>query len=285
MGRLAVVAVAVALLATACGERGEPTGAAAPLYPVTVQTGTDRPLVVRAAARRIAVIGAGPRQIIVALGAAPQIVGQPVDGNGDIRLRLLARLKPDLIVATASTSDRQLSKAAQSTHAQVYQAHGDSIRDVERSITDLGHFTNKPVQARELVRAIEAKGHTVAKALRHVPVASVFVDTGFFTTVSDQSLAGDLIREAHGRNVAGSSPGSGPFDLTQLIQADPDVYLLTSDSGTAPADLKKDARTRKLKAVIQGRVYLIDSGLLRPGPLVGQALLEIARLLHPDAIR
>src|SRR5206468_6399678 len=55
MGRVALVAVLLVLGATACGERSEPTGPDARLYPVTVQTG-DRPLVVTARARRILVL-------------------------------------------------------------------------------------------------------------------------------------------------------------------------------------------------------------------------------------
>jgi len=48
MGRVALapLLLAVALVATACGERSEPTGPDVSLYPVTIQTGRDRPLVV-----------------------------------------------------------------------------------------------------------------------------------------------------------------------------------------------------------------------------------------------
>ena len=54
MGRVAAGAIALALLlgATACGERSEPTGSSAKLYPVTIQSG-DRPFVVKAPAKRI----------------------------------------------------------------------------------------------------------------------------------------------------------------------------------------------------------------------------------------
>jgi len=135
------------------------------------------------------------------------------------------------------------------------------------------------------VRKIEDDRRKVERALAKAPAVSVFVDTGYFTTVSDQSLAGDLIRIAHGRNVAGSSQGSAPFDLDALRQADPDVYVATSDANVSLADLRKDPRTRGLRAVRRGRFATVDASLLLPGPRVGDALLAIARLLHPDAFR
>ena len=53
---LRIVAVlACALTAAACGERSEPVGAAAELYPLTVTT-EDRPLTIPAPAKRIVVI-------------------------------------------------------------------------------------------------------------------------------------------------------------------------------------------------------------------------------------
>jgi hypothetical protein len=49
--------------------------------------------------------------------------------------------------------------------------------------------------------------------------------------VSSRGLLGDLIREAHGKSVAGPSPEPGPFPLGRLQEFDPEVYLATSDSG------------------------------------------------------
>lgn len=287
VGRVAAAAAAVALLVlgAGCGERSEPTGSGIRLYPVTVQTAGDRPLIVRAAARRIAVLDEAAGEILNALGAGDRIAGAPLDSTGGIRFAVLRRLEPDLVVAAAAADERDLSRAADATGAPVYTAPGDSIRQVERAITQLGLLTARPVEARALVRAIERRRREVGARLAQAPRVSVFVDTGFFTTVSDQELLGDLIREARGRNVAGPSPEPGPFDLAELVALDPDVYLATSDSGVELADLRRDPRTRKLTAVREERFAVAGSELLVPGPRIGEGLEEIARLLHPDAFR
>jgi ABC-type Fe3+-hydroxamate transport system substrate-binding protein len=113
----------------------------------------------------------------------------------------------------------------------------------------------------------------------------VFVDTGFFGTVGDNSLPGDLVRRAGGENVAGANPESGPFDLGALARLAPAVYLATSDSGTTLKKLRRNPRTRNLPAVKSGRFYVVDARLVQPSLRLAGALATIGRLLHPNAFR
>ncbi len=284
MGRVAVVTCAAALLlgATACGERSEPTGTDAGLYPVTITTG-DRPIAVAAPARRIAVLDPASESIVRGLGAGGRIVVAAPDNAIDFPG--LKRAKPDLIVASADADERDLSHAAAITHAIVYTAPSDSIKQVERAITQLGLLTGTPIRARALVRTIERKRRAIDAALAQTAIVNVFVDTGLLTTVPDQSLIGDVIREAHARNVAGGVAEAGPIDPAELARLDPDVYIATADTQTTLADLRKNPQTRKLRAVREGHFVVLDTALLEPGPRIGDGLDQVARLLHPDAFR
>jgi iron complex transport system substrate-binding protein len=282
MGRLAAIVCAAALLlgASACGERSEPTGADAGLYPVTITTG-DRPITISKPARRIAVLDQASDQIVRGLGAGSRIVS----AAPSLAIDALKRAKPDLIVASDDVDERDLSRVAAATHAEVYLAPGDSISQVERAITQLGLLTGTPVNSRKLVGTIERKRRAVDTALAQAPIVDVFVDTGLMTTPPDQSLIGDVIREARARNVAGDAAEAGPVDPAELARLDPDVYAVTSDTKTTLADLRKSPQTRRLRAVRQGRFVVLDSDLLVPGPRIGDGLDQIARLLHPDAFR
>jgi ABC-type Fe3+-hydroxamate transport system substrate-binding protein len=284
MGRVTLALCAVLLLgATACGERAEPTGVTAPLYPVTVQSANDRPVVVVEPARRIAVLDQPAETILKQLGAGHRIVMRAPAGRIDFTA--LRRSHPDLIVASGDADLRDLSHAASVTHAQVYTAPGDSIHQVEQGITQLGLLAGAPIAARALVRRIESQRHAVDARIARAPLVSVFVDTGFFTTVSDQSLIGDVIREARGTNVAGAAAEAGPVDMSELLQLDPDVYVATSDTGITLKDLRKNPQTRKLRAVRLGHFAVANADLLQPGPLIGEGLAEVAHLLHPNAFR
>jgi ABC-type Fe3+-hydroxamate transport system substrate-binding protein len=289
MGRVARLAIAAVLLVAvaACGERSEPTGPGASLYPVTVASPSGgKPLVVRRPAMRIAVIAPSVQRIIVDLGAGRQIAGTPIAENGSVRIPELRALRPDLIVASSATDDQSLAQAARAVRGvPVYVAPDDSIRGVEQTITQLGLITGRPADATRLVREIEEKRALVRKRLAGTPGVSVFVDTGFFITVSSQSLIGDLLAAAHARNVAGDSPQAGPFDPRELARLDPRYYLATSDSGTTLTRLRRNSQTKKLPAVRAGRFAIVEANLLEPGPTIGQGLVELAHLLHPNAFR
>jgi iron complex transport system substrate-binding protein len=282
---LACALATIGLSTAACGERSEPTGSSADLYPLTVTTAGERPLTVRSPVRRIAVLASGPEQILLSLGARKRVVGRPVGDGGVIELKRLVSSKPDLIVASPAFDDVVLSRAAAMTHAPVYIAPGDSIRDVERAITQLGLITESQVAARALVRSIEQARRKVTARIRQDPPVSVFVDVGFSTTVSNQSLIGDLIREAGGLNAAGDDHSNRVVDLKELAALDPEIYLATSDSQTTLASLRKLPHARSVRAIRQRRFAVIDASLLQPGPRIGEGLLALARILHPDAFR
>jgi ABC-type Fe3+-hydroxamate transport system substrate-binding protein len=278
-------ALVLLLAGTACGERAEPTGALVQVFPVTVQGGGERPTVLRSAPRRIVPVGAGPRRILKALGLQRRtvavndtLVGLPLVGE-------IRRAKPDLIVASSDTDPLDLARARTATNAAVYVETSSSLGDVVAAIGDIGLATGRPIQARRLTAAIEAKRRAVAAELSGTGVVTVFVDDGDFSTISTRSLLGGLIEEARGRSVAGPSPEQGPFPLRRLLQLDPDVYLATAESGRTLRQLRSRAGTKRLRAIRTGRFAIVPADASIAGPQIGRGLEEVARMLHPDAVR
>ena len=283
--RAALVAGAALLLlaGTACGERSEPTGPLAASFPVTVQGGSDQPTVVDSVPRRVVPVGAGPREILAALGLKARtkevddtLVGLPL-------VAAIRRAKPDLIVASGETDPLDLARARSATHAAVYVEPTGSVAQVVQSIGEIGLLTDRAVQARRLTGAIEAKRRAVAKRLAGTKLVTVFVDTGGFSTVSSRSLLGDLLELAHGSSVAGPSPDQGPFPLARLARLDPDLYLATAGSGRTLKQLRK-TDARRLRAVRAGRFATLPADVTVAGPRLGTALEQVARILHPDAV-
>jgi ABC-type Fe3+-hydroxamate transport system substrate-binding protein len=283
--RLALLPVAAALLlaGTACGERKEPTGALVQDYPVTVQGAGDRPTAVNSAPRRIVPVGAGPRAVLEQLGLGKRVVTVNDTLVGLPLVGAIKHARPDLIVASSETDPLDLARARTATHAAVYVEPSNSLGDVVDAIGDIGRLTGTPVQARHLTAAIESQRRAVRAKVAGTPVVTAFVDAGGFSTVSSRSLLGDLIELAHGRNVAGPSPEQGPFPLARLAQLNPQVYLATAGSGRTLHQLRAQAATRHLRAVRAGRFATLPADASVAGPQAGQALAQIARILHPDA--
>jgi iron complex transport system substrate-binding protein len=297
---LIVAATALGLLSAGCGQRSEPTGELEQPYPITVQGAGDNPVALETRPRRIVALDAGSAELLDALGAGKRLVGAPagvrlagkrkaaqvVRLNGQIDVDRIAELEPDLIVAAADTDPVDVAQAERRTGAAVYIQPSRTVEDVERAVIELGFLIGQPVEARQLAGSIERSLAETDARLEGVEPVSTFVDQGFFVTVSNRSLLGDLVQRAHGRNVAGDYAGLGPFPVQRLRRADPDVYLATSDSDVTLASLEKDPQTRELRAVVDGRVVVIPTDLVtRAGPRIAKALETVAAALHPDAFR
>jgi cobalamin transport system substrate-binding protein len=296
---LALGLLVLALVGAGCGERAEPVGTLAQPYPVTVQGAGDQPTVLQGRAQRIVALDPGSAELLVALGAGDRLVGVPtgvrvpgakpdkvVRRTGTIDVDEAVDLKPDLIVATQTADQLDVARIQRAANAAVYIQPASSLRNVEQGAIDLGFLVGAAPEARQLVGRIQQDVTTIQRKLADVPPVSVFVDTGFFITVSDRSLLGDLVKRAKGASVAGPSPGPGPYPLADLRDADPQVFLATSDSDTTLESLRANPVTADLAAVRKKRVVIVPAQLVnRAGPRVAQGLEAIARALHPDAFK
>jgi iron complex transport system substrate-binding protein len=300
LNRLASISalLVAALLGAGCGERAEPTGALPQSYPVSVHGVGDQPTVLKTRPSRVVAVDPGSAELLLALGVGDRLVGVPegvsgagnaekvVRSTGQLEVDSMVALKPDLIVATPATDELDLARAARESEAKVYVQPAASIQNVEEGTIDLGFLVGEAARARQLVGTIQRKVAVVEDQLTTVDPVTTFVDTGFFITVPERSLLGDLVVKAKGRSVAGPTPGPGPFPLADLSRLDPDVYLATSDSGIRLAVLKENPATRGLKAVRKRRVRIVPEALvMRAGPRIADGLEAVARALHPDAFR
>ena len=110
---------------------------------------------------------------------------------------------------------------------------------------------------------------------------TAFVDTGGFATISSRTLLGDLIELAHGRSVAGASPEQGPFPVKRLRRARPRRVPRHRRQRADAAQLRARAGVKRLRAVRSGRFAVLPEDATVAGPQVGEALEQLARILHP----
>lgn len=288
-----------ALLLAACGQRDEPTGSVSAPFPVTVEGAGDAPTTLPSAPDRVVALDAGSAELIAALGAGGSLVGVPagvevsgadspaevVDENGTVDVPAVVALEPDLIVVTPETDRGGVARVERRTRAPLYVQPALTVDDVRRGVLDLGFLLGRPVEARKLAGKLERDVAEVEDKLADVDPTTAFVDTGLFVTIRDPSLFADLIHRAKGENVA-TETDAGPLSPEELAARDPDVYLITSDSGLTLDSLRRNPDTRDLRAVRDGRVVMLPLDLVtRAGPRVAEALETIAVALHPEAFR
>ena len=288
----AAALVVVAVGAAGCGERAEPTGELPQTYPVVVRGAGDRPTVASRAPRRIVALDPGSAELVAALGAGRRLVGVPADVDvdatevvnaiGRVNVEAVVRLEPDLVVGTLNTDPLDLTRAARESEAIVYVQPASSVEDVERAAVELGFLLGTAPQARRVVADIRRGMAAIERRVANESVVPTFVDTGFLITVSERSFAGDLVRIARGRNVAGANPGPEPFEPCEVTELGTRVVLVLAEARqrTPAEEFATCPQARRL------RLPKVDQALvLRAGPNVPQALEAVARALHPNAFR
>jgi iron complex transport system substrate-binding protein len=261
----------LALQATACGQRPEPTGATVEVYPVTVTDAEGEETSLDASPQRILAVSDSMARTLRALGIPSSRITVGNGSGGSV----------DLTAAWATSREPTPDRSSGPT----YIGADRSIDDVKSSLLDLSLLVGRPLRARALVEEIDRRVEAVRGRFGRGRPVRVFLDTGTFNTIESPGLVDDIIRTAGGRNVAGAATENQQPDPRELRRLRPRYYLATSSSGTTLARLRADPKTRHLPAVEAGRFGIVPDVELEPGPRVGDGVVTIARIVHSDAPR
>jgi len=113
----------------------------------------------------------------------------------------------------------------------------------------------------------------------------VFVEIGArpLFTVTRDSYINDIIKRAGGINIA-SDTKSGLYSREEVVKQNPDVIVIATMGTTGYAERNFWLRFRTLKAVREGRIYIVDSyKICSPTPLSFVESVELlVKLFHPE---
>jgi ABC-type Fe3+-hydroxamate transport system substrate-binding protein len=273
---LALLAGAITL--SACGFKAEPTGhRVLPVYPVTVADGHNRRVVVAHLPRRVVTLAPASTPLLRRIGIRPASQLSP-----NASPRAVAALRPDLVVLPGTTPNGRAERLARMARAPVFIMGAARLGAIEHALAQLGLAAGEGPQALAVARGLRARRDAVRRRVHAVPRVRVFADVGLGFTPPRDSLLATLIEEAGGRLVGA---GAGPVSPAGVGELDPDVYLTTRESGVTLDSLRSRPGTRKLRAVRDGRVVVVDQHQLVAGPPAYTLLRELAAQLHPDAFR
>lgn len=154
---------------------------------------------------------------------------------------------------------------------------------------------NVPETEKALKETDERIGNIVEKVPDRSPTFAILtvMPMGISIAVSD-SLALDIAERLKMKNAAiampsGHIPGSVPYSIEKLIEADPD-YLFISVHGTEQfgqkklkSDLESNPAWASLRAVKEGRMAFLTSDFVNPAGLnVDRTFLYMAKLVYPE---
>src|SRR5690554_5946419 len=268
-------------------------------YPVTVVDDLGREVTLSAAPERIVSMAPSHTEATCALAACDLLVGVDTWSNWPASVSQLPRLgdafAPDMESLVALEPDLVLVDEYSGMHEPltelgmtVYAGTPQTLAETFEYFELLGRMLDRETEATNLVGRLQGELDGVAAILEGVEGPTVFLEldpTPY--SAGPNSYMGELLTLAGGVNVLDESLGDFPqVDPEYVVAADPDVILLTdAPFGVTAADVAARPGWSNLSAVRHGRVVELGTVLVdmlsRAGPRLGQAVVELARILHP----
>jgi iron complex transport system substrate-binding protein len=96
-----------------------------------------------------------------------------------------------------------------------------------------------------------------------------------------------MIAMAGGTNLgAAAGPDFPQYSQETLLKENPDVYVAVKGTQTNPGDIAKRPGYETIKAVKDGKVYVVEDNLfVRSGPRLVDGLEQLAAILHPEVFK
>ncbi|MBI4892628.1 MAG: ABC transporter substrate-binding protein [Acidobacteria bacterium] len=262
-----------------------------------------------AAPQRIVSTAPSVTEILYALGLGSRVVGvtqycrYPADAQTKPKIgtflepdfeRILS-LRPDLVIVISNPI--QVAERLRKLGLNAQEVKQDSIADTMASIRAIGGWTGTGPQALNLEQSIRASLDQVRAHSQKLPRKQVLFLVGRapgtlqgMVGTGPATFVDELITLAGGVNMLRQSPIAYPrVSLEQILSANPDIILDMGDFAhgeskplePAARVLALWAKYPQLKAVGTGGVIQVASEIfIRPGPRLGQAAIELERMIH-----
>ena len=269
----------------ASGGAGEPEDSPAG-YPIQLIDAAGTRHTFQAAPRRIVSLVPSATEALLEMGVAnhlagrtdydrmPELSGLPSVGGGlQPNLEILVSLDLDLVIRFAGDSDLATAERLTDLGTPHFAVQPDGIDDVLTIIGDLGRIMGESEAADLVLREIRDTLDDVARRVAELPEPRVVYLLGGDPpwVAGPGTYIDELMAVAGGSNVFDDlGPLYAPVSMEALLARELDLILLPE--GLAPPPLLAHVRSAALPASVE-----------IPGPGLGRAARDIARLIHPGA--
>ena len=196
--------------------------------------------------------------------------------------------RPDLVIGVSGATDLQKTKELERLGLKVVLVSAANLNEIMNSmksalplvLQDGRRADDVAPVRREHAPSLPATDHL----LRVAHDVHRLVGVRFLIAVGGKNFIDELITLAGGTNIAGNA-GQPWLNLPDeyVVAKAPQVIIEAGMGSEREASSKRWEDLKSIPAVRQGRIYSYPSDkILRPGPRFGEALEELARLIHPE---
>jgi iron complex transport system substrate-binding protein len=254
----------------------------------------------QASAQKIVSLAPSVTETVFALGHGKALVGvttycdYPPEAKriakiGDFMnpsLEAVATKRPDLVIGVDGATDPAKAREMERLGLKVVLLPLKNLEDILKSARAIGGMIGDPGAGKELAAKISVQVDEVKKRVMRAPQRKVLLIVGYqpLIAVGGRNFIDELITLAGGANITGSAvqPWLNIPDEVVVAKA-PDVIIEAGMGSEREKANKRWSDLASVPAVRAGRIYPYPSDkILRPGPRFGEALGELARLIHPE---
>lgn len=275
-------------------------------FPVTVTDDIGRTVTIPGSPQRIVCINPSTTEIAYALGLGDKIVGvdiysdYPPEAVSKQRIsdiytpnpEQVAALYPDLVLIYSffGPGDPNVDAIA-SLGINVLAIKPRSLNDIVNDLRLIGKATGRIEEAEALALQLNVTMNQIRDKTSNVTdKPSVYMEFWYPPpwTFGPNTWGDEIIRVAGGVNAFGDAT-TDYVETTdeEVIARNPDVIVSLYGAQhlhfATLEEMKKRPGWASIKAVQNGKVYLLDENLIvRPGPRIVLGLEAVARFLHPE---
>jgi len=216
-----------------------------------------------------------------------------------VDVEMLRRLKPDVIltqdhcrVCAVSLPDVEGAlKEILEYSPRLISLHPDSLKNIWEDFEIVGSALGVPERAKALVEQCIERMHGYRDKVQGSIPKVAFLEW-LDPLMGSSNWLPELVELAGGFDVTGSVGTLAPkLSITELSLADPDTIILApcgfdvTRTALELPSLTRRAEWRQLRAVKEGRVFIVDGNQFfnRPGPRIVESVEILQEILHPDS--
>jgi iron complex transport system substrate-binding protein len=298
---------ALALTLAACGEENKQADGNASTDKVEmeqqVETGGTVTLIddlgnqleFEATPSSVATLNPGMMDILLALGA--NVTGRPTitsDMKEEVKtiqeignphepsFEQIVALNAEILIVPPSF--QQFATTVEATGTKIVYSTMNSIDDIKNTIKKYGALFNNMATAEKLVAQIDEK---IAQGATQSTLDALIVygAPGTYLAALDNSLYGDILKNAGGKNIAADLPATDKFptyanlSVEKIVERNPKVIMLITHANPATVkegfekQLKENAAWKNLDAVKNNQIIILPADLFdNPGTQVIEAI-------------
>ena len=249
--------------------------------------------------RRIISLAPSVTEVLFMLGVGDRVIGVTTQCDwpeaaklkpkiGDLlnpNYELILAARPDLIIASTAGNDRAAVLKLADMGLPVYVTAPRSVEKIFETVEAVGCITDCAQRGEQLVAQAMARLGAIREHLAGLPPTRAFFITWFDPLLAPgkNTFETDALRQADVLSITADANEFYPrYSLEQVLARDPDVIVTVEHTGIPLPDLRKVAGWRDLRAVKQGRIYVLDEVFQHPSPRFVEGVEELARKLHPE---